>query len=133
MRGLYTVGNLDFKIDRASSKVRRKFVVFAFFYFVFEDNFLSRSPGGLYSEERFNGGFISLRAVGDLQLEGLIHGGAYFRNFTVFWNAMKEGLKFLMLCVFNTDLFFFSDCAAFKHPSTDIQRNIFLFKGPIRN
>ena len=89
---------------------------FTLYYFVFEDNFLSTSPGGLYSEERFNGGFISLRAVGDLQLEGLIHGGAYFRNFTVFWNAMKEGLKFLILCVFNTDLFFFLRLRHFQAP-----------------
>ena len=119
------MGNLGFKIDRASSKVRRKFAVFAFFYFVFEDNFLSTSPGGLYSEERFNGGFISLRAVGDLQLEGLIHGGAYFRNFAVFWNAMKEGLKFLMLCVFNTDLFFFSHTAPLSSTPRLIYKEIF--------
>ena len=49
-------------------------------------------------------------------MEGLIHGGAYFRNFTVFWNAMKEGLKFLMLCVFNTDLFFFLRLRHFQAP-----------------
>ena len=59
-------------------------------------------------------------------MEGLIHGGAYFRNFTVFWNAMKEGVKFLMLGVFKTD-FLFSDCVTFKQPSTDIERNIFSF------
>ena len=53
-------GNLRFKIDWASLIVRIKFTVFALFYFVFEGNFPSRSPR-----------------------EGLIHGGAYFRNFTV--------------------------------------------------
>ena len=37
-----------------------------------------KPPGGLYSEERFNGGFFCVGL-----LEGLIHGGAYFRNFTV--------------------------------------------------
>ena len=55
MRGLSTEGNLRFKIDWASLIVGRKFTVFALFFFVFE---------GLY-------------------LELLIHGAAYFRNFTV--------------------------------------------------
>ena len=36
------------------------------FYFVFEGNFRVQAPGGLY-------------------LESLIHGVAYFRNFTVFF------------------------------------------------
>ena len=38
--------------------------------------------GGLYSQGRFNGGFLRYD-IGGLYLEGLIHGGAYFRNFTV--------------------------------------------------
>ena len=59
-RGLSTEGNLRFKIDWASLIVGSKFTVFALFYFVFEGNFPSRSPGGL------------------------IFGGAYFRNFTVY-------------------------------------------------
>ena len=37
-----------------------------------------KTPGGLYSEGRFNRGFFALRCW------GLIHGGSYFRNFTVF-------------------------------------------------
>ena len=41
-------------------------------------------PGGLYLEGRFNGGFFALLVWGGgLFSEGLIHGGAYFRNFTV--------------------------------------------------
>ena len=48
---------MRFKIDWASLIVGSKFTVFALFYFVFEGNFPSTSP------------------------EGLIHGGAYFRNF----------------------------------------------------
>ena len=40
-------------------------------------------PGGLYSEGRFNGGFFALRFGGGVYLVGPIHGGAYFRNFTV--------------------------------------------------
>ena len=84
-RGLSTEGNLRFKIDRASLKVESKFKVFALSYFVFEGNFPSTSPGGLYLEGRFNGGFFELPVWGaSLYLEGLIHRGAYFRNFTVF-------------------------------------------------
>ena len=44
----------------------------------------SSSPGGLSSEGRFNGGFFALPFWGGLYLEGLIHEGVYFRNFTVF-------------------------------------------------
>ena len=51
---------MRFKIDWASLIFGRKFVVFALFYFVFEGNFQVKAPGGL------------------------IFGGAYFRNFTVF-------------------------------------------------
>ena len=51
---------MRFKIDWASLTVGRKFTVFALFYFVFEGNFQVKAPGGL------------------------IFGGAYFRNFTVF-------------------------------------------------
>ena len=41
-------------------------------------------PGGeLIFERRFNGGFFALPVWGAYILEGLIHGGAYFRNFTV--------------------------------------------------
>ena len=51
--------NLRFKIDWASLIVGRKFTVFALFYFVFEGKY--KSPGGLYSEGRFNGAFFALR------------------------------------------------------------------------
>ena len=60
-----------------------EFYGFSLFYFVFEGNFQVQATGeGLYLEGRFNGGFFTLRARG-LYLVGLIHGGAYFRNFTV--------------------------------------------------
>ena len=75
---------MRFKIDRASLIVGRKFTVFALFYFVFEGNFPSTSPrGGFYSEGRFNGGFFVIPVWGGLFLEGLMHEGAYLRNFTV--------------------------------------------------
>ena len=54
-----------FKIDWGSFTVGSKFTVFALFYLVFEGRFPSTSPRG------------------DLYLEWLIFGGAYFRNFTV--------------------------------------------------
>ena len=69
--------NLRFKIDWASLTVAMKLTVFALFYFVLEGNFQVQSPGGLYLDGRFNGGFFALRVW------GLIFGGAYFRNFTV--------------------------------------------------
>ena len=48
--------------------------VFALFYFEFEGNFQVQALGGLYSEERFNGGFFALRVLGGLYLEELILG-----------------------------------------------------------
>ena len=66
----------------------RKFTVFALFYFVFEDNFQVQASGGLclYLEGRFDGGFFFVTSLGGLYLEGLVHGVAYFRNFTVYHN-----------------------------------------------
>ena len=56
---------MRFKIDWASLTVGSKFTVFALFYFVFEGNFPSRSPGGgLYLKGRFNGGFFALPVWG---------------------------------------------------------------------
>ena len=76
-------GNLRFKIDWASFIVGRKFTVFALFYFVFEGNFPSTSPRGAYIwRGDLTEGFLRYE-FGGLYLEGLIHGGAYFRNFTV--------------------------------------------------
>ena len=75
---------MRFKIDLASLTVGSKFTVFALFYFVFEGNFPSRSPGGgLYLEGRFNGGFFALPVWGaymwrGLYMEGLIFGISRF-------------------------------------------------------
>ena len=69
---------MRFKADWASLMVGSKFTVFALFYFVFENNFPSTSPRGAYIwRGDLTEGF--LRYV----FGGLIHGGAYFRNFTV--------------------------------------------------
>ena len=74
---------MRFKIDWASRIVVSKFIVFALLYFVFEGNFPSTSPWGAYIwRGDLMEGFLRYR-VGGLYLEGLTHGGAYFRNFTV--------------------------------------------------
>ena len=76
-------GYLRFKTDRASLIVGSEFTVFALFYFVFEGNFPSTSPrGGLYLDGLFNVGFFALPVWGACIWRGLVHGGAYFRNFT---------------------------------------------------
>ena len=70
---------MPFKIDWASPIVGGKFAVFALFYFVFGGNFPSTSPPGAYIwRGDLTEGFLRYRPG------GLIHGGAYFRNFTVF-------------------------------------------------
>ena len=75
---------MRFQIDWASLIVRSKFTVFALFYFVLEGNFPSTSPpGGLYLEGRFNRRVFCVTGLRELYLEELIHGEAYFRNFTV--------------------------------------------------
>ena len=67
--------------------VGRKFTASALFYFVFEGNFPSTSPPrgrGPYSRRGdFTEGFFCVTILCSLYLEGLIHGGAYFRNCTV--------------------------------------------------
>ena len=62
------------KIDWASLIVRRKFTVFAFFYFVFEGNFPIASRRGAYIWRSELTEFFFYR------FGGLIFGGAYFRN-----------------------------------------------------
>ena len=75
---------MRFKLDLASLIVGRKFTFFALFYFVLEGNFPSRSPRRAYIwRGDLTEGFLRYR-FGGLYLEGLIHGGTYFRNFTVY-------------------------------------------------
>ena len=74
-------GNLRFKNDWASLIVGSKFTVFALFYFVFEGNFQVQAPWGAYIwRGDLTEGFLHY------EFGGLIFGGAYFRNFTVFFN-----------------------------------------------
>ena len=70
---------MRFKIDWASRIVGSNFTVAALFYFVFEGNFPSTSPRGAYiCRGVLTEGFLRY------WIGGLIFGGAYFRNFTVF-------------------------------------------------
>ena len=69
------------------------------FCFVFtlysRENFKDKLPRvRLYSEGRFNGGFFLRYDLEGLYLEGLVHGGAYFRNFTVYFHVrVKLGVR----------------------------------------
>ena len=77
-RGLSMEGNLRFKIDSASLIVGRKFTVFPLFYSVYEGNFQVQGPG-----ELIFGGAILTKGFLRYKFGGLMHGGAYFRNFTI--------------------------------------------------
>ena len=74
---------MRFKIGWASLLVGSKFSVFSLFYFIFEGNFPSTSPRGAYIWRGDLTEVSCVTGLGGLYLEGLIHGGAYFRNFTV--------------------------------------------------
>ena len=57
----------------------RKFTIFALFYFVFEGKFQVQAPQGAYIRRGdLTEGFLRY------DFWRLIHGGVYFRNFTVF-------------------------------------------------
>ena len=74
---------MRFKLYWASLIVGRKFTVFALFYFVFEGDFqVQASQEASIWRGDLTEGFLRYD-LGDLYLEGLIHGGAYFRNFAV--------------------------------------------------
>ena len=75
---------MRFQNDWASLIVGSIFTVFALLYFVFEGNFPSTSSRGAYIwRGDLTEGFLRCRFGRGVYLEGLIHGGAYFRNFTV--------------------------------------------------
>ena len=69
------------KIDWASLIVGCKFTIFALFYFVFEGNFPISSPQGAYIWGGGGGGGDLTEGFLCYRFGGLIHGGAYFRNF----------------------------------------------------
>ena len=77
---------MRFKIDWVILIVGSKFTLFALFYFVFEGNFPSTSPGGgLYLEGRFNGVFFAL----------LVWGASIWRGlFSEFYGILNLNLTF---------------------------------------
>ena len=82
---------MRFKIDCASLVVGSKFTVFALFYFVSEGNFPSTSDWRGDSTKDF------LRyPFRGLILEGLIHGGAYFKILTEIYCFEKTTLFFFL-------------------------------------
>ena len=82
---------MRFKIDLVSLIVRGKFTVFAFFYFVFEDNFPSTSPRGAYIwRGDLTEGFLRYR------FGGLIFGGSYT------WRGLFS--EFYGICVIFTEI-----------------------------
>ena len=66
-------------MDWANLIVGSKFTVFVLFYFVFEGNFQVQVPGGFI----FGARVFCVTSLGGSYLEWVIHGGTYFRNFTV--------------------------------------------------
>ena len=71
--------------------------VFALFYFEFEGNFRVQAPRGVHLEGPFIGGFFALRVWGG----GLIFGGAYFPNFTVYGSSNQSTHE---CCAYNAQL-----------------------------
>ena len=79
---------MRFKIDWASRIVGSTFTVLALFYFVFEGNFPNTSSRGAYIwRGDLTEVFFCVTGFG-----GLIHGRAYFRNFTVYLSRGKVKL-----------------------------------------
>ena len=71
------------------SVVGSKFTVFALLYFVF-GGYLVQAPGGLIFGGVMQRRGFCVTSLGGLYLEGLTHGGAYFRNFTVCLNIKSN-------------------------------------------
>ena len=62
---------------------------FSLFYFVFDGHFQVQAPRGAYIwGDDLTEGFLR-NELGGLIFGGLIHGGTYFRNFTVFCSDPK--------------------------------------------
>ena len=71
------------KIDWASLILGSKFTVFLCFTLYLREISKSNPPEGLIFGGAIQRRVFCIRSLGGLYLEGLIHGGAYFRNFTV--------------------------------------------------
>ena len=71
------------QIDWASLIVGSKFYRFCVVLLLFEVNFSKCKPQGAYIWRGDLTEVFCVTGLGDLYLEGVIHGGAYFRKFTV--------------------------------------------------
>ena len=98
LRGLYSEGNLCFKIDWASLIVGSKFTIFAHCSTLYlRAIFQVQAPGGLYSVGGFHGGFLALPIWGAyiwrvLYMEGLIFG--------ILWYVFQLCNKRVWYCCF---------------------------------
>ena len=70
----------------------KEITIFALFYFVFEGKFQVQVPRGAYIRRVF-----CVTILGGLYLEGLIRGGAYFRNFTVLYQVVHPWLRLVLV------------------------------------
>ena len=79
-------GNLHFKINWASLIVGSKFTISALICYTLylRAIFPVQAPGGLIFGGAIQQKAFCVTGLEGLYLEGLIHEGAYFRNFTVF-------------------------------------------------
>ena len=76
-------GNLRLKIDWASLLLGRKTTVFLCFTLYLTDISKNKPPAGLIFGGAIERRVFCVTSLGGLYLEGLIHGGTYFRNFTI--------------------------------------------------
>ena len=74
---------MRFKIYQASPILGRKFTVFLRFTLYLRAISKYKPPAGLIFGGAIYRRVFCVTSLGGLYLEGLIHGGAHFRNFTV--------------------------------------------------
>ena len=77
--------------------MERKFTIFVLFYFVFMGKFQGQDPRGAYIQR----GNLT-EGVLRYDLGGLIHGGAYFRNFTVYTFYTMKNINIIWVIVNST-------------------------------
>ena len=82
-------GNLRLKIDWASLLLGRKTTVFLCFTLYLTDISKYKPPAELIFGGAIERRVFCVTSLGGLYLEGLIRGGTYFRNFTVFCSDPK--------------------------------------------
>ena len=78
------------KIDWTSLLLGRKFTVFICFTLYLTEISKYKHPGGAYIWRGDLTEVFCVTSLGGLYLEGLIHGGAYFWNFTVYGEKYRH-------------------------------------------